>query len=180
MKYPNVSSSDHISLYHLFSGLLHFIVWKQDNLGGWTFSLFPVFSTLTNYFWHSKVKHLFYKYSCMKLLTFSGDKKQKTKNKTVPLVKADETGGLEGLVSLVPSDGSWEMFKGTSRGPGNSVWKVCCNYLLWQWYLFTFKNKLSKEWIANGRIGGNTSSYCCRWLWVMEPFLMFFFNLIIH
>ena len=43
------------------------------------------------------------------------------KKQTVPLVKADETGGLEGLVSLVPSDGSWEMFKGTSRGPGNSV-----------------------------------------------------------
>ena len=55
----------------------------------------------------------------MKLLTFSEEKKKQ--NKTGPLVKADETGGLEGLVSLVPSDGSWEMFKGTSRGPGNSV-----------------------------------------------------------
>ena len=56
----------------------------------------------------------------MKLLNFSEGKRKKEK---VQLVKADETetGSLEGLVSLVPSDGSWEMFKGTSRGPGNSV-----------------------------------------------------------
>lgn len=54
----------------------------------------------------------------MKLLNFSEGKRKKEK---MHLVKADETGSLEGLVSLVPSDGSWEMFKGTSRGPGNSV-----------------------------------------------------------
>ena len=64
-----------------------------------------------------KVKHLVCKCSYMEAPKLLMEKKKKI----VPLIKAGGTGGLEGLVSLVPSGGSWEMFKGTSKGPGNSV-----------------------------------------------------------
>lgn len=40
------------------------------------------------------------------------------------LIKAGVMGGLEGLVSLAPSGGPEKMFRGTARGPGNSVWKA--------------------------------------------------------
>lgn len=90
-----------------------------------------------------KVQHPFCICSAWTSLNFSGRKWKVPLKKLVGLVDWRHWCILPPLVGLGKCSGELWGVLGTQC-------ENFCDYLLWQWYLFTFKNKVSKECMAKG------------------------------